>query len=241
MEVHTETTPDSTKQRRSASPERPKSFYGPSSPRPRSVVGTQPLLAPPSSSPPAPAPVVKIRDFAYPSADPRHICARGLKSPDTIHETHDDEDDDGVDLDPILPALTKALAPVSHPNAPLHFYRAKGVFDFERVTEWEASIKEGEEIVVAHVPSRNATGSDTGANDTGVSVKTDPQPQDFSEHIRQYVEYQTTYGDGWVTGIRVKVQSVDSNNNNNNVATASSVVVKLEDVGLLPDNYLKKL
>ncbi|KAJ3042184.1 hypothetical protein HDV00_008073 [Rhizophlyctis rosea] len=127
-------------------------------------------------------PNVKIRDFAYPSNDPRHY-GHPLPTPDTSSsESDDDGSDTGyrsaerlfesdesdhdhahshhhhkkhhrirpADVDTfIFPALTKELNDVGGGKMKVkEFYRAKAMFDFKRVTEWEMTIREGDDVVV---------------------------------------------------------------------------------------------
>ncbi|TPX33469.1 hypothetical protein SmJEL517_g03610 [Synchytrium microbalum] len=250
----------SLRPRKNASPERPKSFHGPNSQRPKSVQGSLQTIATPTI-----IPTLKIRDFAYPLSDPRHV-GRPITKQGTINEQdedhdHDDDDTDiddttpppsantnetGVDLHLILPALAKSLASASSPG--LQFYRARGVFDFDRVTEWESSVKEGEELIVAYIPDSNNNSQGAATNTTtNIIVKTDPQESDFSEHVKQYVEYQSTYGDGWITGIRCQMlKNTQSATTTTSTTTQSateniSVIAKLMDCGLLPSSYIERL
>ncbi|TPX67714.1 hypothetical protein SpCBS45565_g03602 [Spizellomyces sp. 'palustris'] len=149
-------------------------------------------------------PGVKIRDFAFPTTDPRHY---GLPLPknaasssrsnssdwfnsssdedetmsygsaERLFESDDDEhrgrgqyrmqprahphDVEAHDMNHmILPEFARQLR--EHlGGVELGFYRARAMFDFQKVTEWEMTIAEGDDIFIAFVGSLDANDVDS--------------------------------------------------------------------------------
>ncbi|KAJ3396610.1 hypothetical protein HDU92_002558 [Lobulomyces angularis] len=66
----------------------------------------------------------------------------------------------------------------------------------------------------------------------GLNIFLEPDPDVFASQLREFVEYQKVYGEGWVTVLLVKVIAGYND---------FDVSVNMTDLGLVPENHLEKV
>ncbi|KND01441.1 uncharacterized protein SPPG_03245 [Spizellomyces punctatus DAOM BR117] len=190
-------------------------------------------------------PGVKVRDFAFPTTDPRHYglplpknsaSSSRSNSSDWFNSSSDEDETTSYgsaerlfesDDDDHRGRGQYRMQPRAHPNdveahdmnnlvlpefakqlrehlggVELGFYRARAMFDFQKVTEWEMTIAEGDEIFIAFIGwlDGDDVGSDTkpmemdeeAENKTG-----DPEKEEKAgeKEVGGEIEREDTSGD----------------------------------------------
>ncbi|KAI8806157.1 hypothetical protein BJ742DRAFT_817749 [Cladochytrium replicatum] len=73
-----------------------------------------------------------------------------------------------------------------------------------------------------------------------LQIVTEPDREEFGAQIRQLIQYQKLYGTGWVTGVKLRVKGKGKAADWGEEVTGK-VKITMQDIGLLPDNYLEHL
>ncbi|KAJ3124069.1 hypothetical protein HK098_001394 [Nowakowskiella sp. JEL0407] len=152
-------------------------------------------------------------------------------------------------------ALTK-FEKLLRPYGKFRFRSVGVLYSFEKGSEWEMDLFEGDEVIVCeevddddngksvdtNIDSKSSLGDrwssiddDLEDDDDGSELQFDmelePELEELGMDIAQYIEGQRSYGDGWVAALKLRIKRKVRDGR-------GWVRIRKSDIGLVPKNYL---